>query len=63
MDIIRTFSYKIKALFSILKKEQGKPPLPNPPPALLAHLLPVSTSNAKYLLHERNLRAKLIGIN
>ena len=34
-------------------------PIPNPSPlplALVVHRLPDSTSNAKYLIHERNLR-------
>ena len=64
MDIIRVFFYKIKVLFLIEKIDQGDYPFLTPSPlTLAAHLLPVSTSNAKYLVREYNVRAKLIGID
>ena len=53
MEIFSALFYKIKTLFP------GDPPfltLAPLPLALVAHLLPDSTSNAKYLIHERNLR-------
>ena len=55
--MIRAFFYKSKALFSILRKGQGKSPLSNPrSPFPRASCAPATSlyQQRKYLVHERN---------